>query len=1151
MRFLRYFTLLVLALLSLNIVAQENDSVKIKVTVIYDFGKDAVDSQYEEAMKKTRLYTFSPNHSAKDGLKFLQKNGIDTKMSGGTFLEEIDLSDARRVSDFTINDYLQREKYAEKNDTSSTVLGRRVDYTVSIIPGATSYVVYCDYDAVEDIDIRGNYFTSSAAIRLHIEVELLPDFIKEGESDDLVIDDKPAEKPGVLIMNKSFVFPYKVRTNQRIVAQPVWYDRVDISDANSDTVFAYGKAVYLDCAEYALTQNRAMDYKMTNDKLYSYTDTAKYYKYPKLNVARFDSLWSVVCNRLRNTSVVPNDNDDLLRVFPDDKRRFSRDAWVSLLDNKTSRDSLQAIYKVYLFSDDAPGSVALAGLLTDSIPTRITLSEGLDTIYVHAYEELRGHDPNTAHPYPQGLQLYVEDYNRVLVEFPEKDGGERKSPFKFLDFSFTEFLPDAEEFHMVMRSEAFEDSSEVRLRFEHNIPKLIPNDSLNEVEKVRLNALFDAYRNDESRNLQGVRIVAYSSPEGDVEDNKELARKRALTAKSIINTTAPVSVDSDVAPWDSVVSLLRRDNKTEMADFVQSAIDRHPGNMREQGSEIIKSSYYKEKLLDDYLAALRTVKFRLKGTTIGQLPDNKIIEKYRDGLYNTFTRAEYWVLLNRLTDRDEHRHAAQLAYKNTCNPIRYTNHKGYWAYAAAHYAAGNIASGIYDLSVLSPFLDMENAMRTVEEDYNDTIVGTRQSSMYELKKPRFATTFVADGADAYKAVLEVFGSKNKDKDVLRISTNDYKNIVTLIDRNAVNGTTFNLLDGENETLDIEDKNDTLWLTRRYKEADKIKRYYKGQRILVSDKKTEKFDVKDNILYLNQIDMVANQLIMTLKNPESYWSQYLDDLVDILKKQMVKYNDEITRRGEKAEYERLLAVANCYIGDYAGSDPESVRLREIVAATSLKNKVIINIAMDDPQIRGGKELNVAYGAAELLPDTCVESNYLRAIILARKNYEDRVEFPIDSAYSRLAKSFHGDISKIYVASNDQDFLSRVAGVDVVNGALLTWEREKKQSVDSIALTTDDLAFLNYKTAIDEPDTEKARLSMYKAFLLDKEYYNVVAVRMKGLQKKLKIKANVQEQSLFDKLKAIRSSYDEAVNSKNADAIYMQALNEVNALKKNNK
>lgn len=95
MRIFRYFTLLLLALLSLNVAAQGADSTKVKVTVVFEFGLEAGQEHYEIAKRKLKLYTFSPQQNGRDALKFLDEHGFSAKMRGGTFLEEIDLFDEK------------------------------------------------------------------------------------------------------------------------------------------------------------------------------------------------------------------------------------------------------------------------------------------------------------------------------------------------------------------------------------------------------------------------------------------------------------------------------------------------------------------------------------------------------------------------------------------------------------------------------------------------------------------------------------------------------------------------------------------------------------------------------------------------------------------------------------------------------------------------------------------------------------------------------------------------------------------------------------------------------------------------------------------------------------------------------------------------
>ena len=1153
MRLLRYITLLLSVVFACNTFAQEKtDGVKLKVKIIYEFGADADDTNYKEAIRLTQLYTFGPSHNAREELNFLVSNE-DVQLGNGKFIEHFELIEYQQDE----KPFLQSDKYAG-TDTTSTVLGKVVEYEVTLLPGTESVAIYCPYNALKKAENKGKVFYLSAGrnISFHMEDKVLPEVDAAAFSETLSIDEIPAEKPGVLIMNKTFSFPYRVRPNQRIIAQPVWYDRVDVADADADTVFAYGKAVYIDSNEFALTQQNHMDRNMMNDKLYHYIDTIKYHKYPKVNNNRLDSLWNVVCDRLKTAVRVPDAKDTLLCVFPSGSTNFSRDKWLACMDNKTSRDSLRTLYHAFLVNDPSPVSQYLVAHITDSIRSNIRISPNFDTIYVQAYEELRGHNPSTAHPYPKGVHLYVEDYNTKLTEeVDNRDGGERKSPFKFLDFTFNEFIPDAEEFHLIMKAEEFNDNKEVRLQFVKNSAAFVPNDSTNEVEMEKLKMFFEQYRNDENRNLQRVDVIAQSSPEGNEAGNRALAQKRGAAAWSLVSglTRALPRVTTDVAPWDSVASLLRKDGKIEIANFVDEAIARFPNNRASQGSTIVASPYYKSGELDPYLAALRRVNFVLHGTTIGQLPDNVIIQRYREGNYGAFGRAEYWVLLNNIKDPDEQYELAKIAYEKTRRPMKYTNHEGYWAFAAANLAAANIHRGIYDLTVLRPFLDLENALIQLTEDSTQVIPGQNDNAMYILKKDDFINSLKAQGDGSYKAALKVYMSSRVDTIVL--SSAVYNEVKALLGRNGAEKT-YPLLSGNGDELYVEVGRNECTLTRYYKEPDKVIHYSKGQYLLNEAKKFDRSNAKDNIEYLNQIDMVANQLIMTLKNPDSYWAQYLYQLTEIVKKQMQRNKAILTKRGEYAAYERLVAVADCYNGKFMGNDPESVRQRDIVASTSPKNLVIVNIAVDDSQVPGGKELNIAYHAAKELPDTCAESNYLRAIIYNRKYEENTRHYPIDNAYNFLAKAFLQNINMISMASNDFDLLSRYANIDVVDGAIVKWEAERLAEVDSISKTIDDYAFLNYYDAIStvNSNVDAARLSIFKSILLDDTYYDILCVRMKGLQKQMRLKANdVLSKEKYNALKDIKLSFDGIRANLDAgkpagNALYEQALREVQDLRR---
>lgn len=98
------------------------------------------------------------------------------------------------------------------------------------------------------------------------------------------------EKGGLLISETTIPVPYRVKSNLRIVAQPLWYDRVNFVDEESDTVFSYGKVVYSDLKEYGITQTRLMDYDNMNDTLYSINARIKNKRYSKNGISSNISL---------------------------------------------------------------------------------------------------------------------------------------------------------------------------------------------------------------------------------------------------------------------------------------------------------------------------------------------------------------------------------------------------------------------------------------------------------------------------------------------------------------------------------------------------------------------------------------------------------------------------------------------------------------------------------------------------------------------------------------------------------------------------------------------------------------------------------------------------------------------------------------------
>ncbi len=446
-----------------------------------------------------------------------------------------------------------------------------------------------------------------------------------------------AEEGGVMESEMILKIPYRVKPNMRVAVQPMWYDRVDIGNENSDTLFSYGKIVYRDRNEYKTTLTRLMDFDLMRDTIYS--------------------------------------------MASDSTTRYVKE-----VDG----------HKIF---------------------SNIQFSPKNDTIFVHVIDTVSGFDPDYSHPYPFGVVVAVGDYNTIIYKETEKDEGERRAPLKFLDFTFKEFLPDKKKFKVKMENRSYEAPGELKLNFQQGRAVIVPNDSSSRAQLDNLRATFAGIKADSSRTLAHVTVYGMASPEGNLSHNKELARKRAQYAMEQIKTFTERSVqmyEPQVAPWSDVVELLIADGLTEEADELNTIIAAHPGDIMAQGRRIAALGCY-ETIKERYLPMLRTVRYNYKVNIEDQLPPDTVLQRYREGNFDSFKRGEYWTLFNFIEDKNELEGVVKHAHDVTRNTDDSDSVycKGYWPYAACLLACCYIARDTVDLDVLSPFLDLNVVNDTV------------------------------------------------------------------------------------------------------------------------------------------------------------------------------------------------------------------------------------------------------------------------------------------------------------------------------------------------------------------------------------------------------------------------------------------------------
>ena len=455
------------------------------------------------------------------------------------------------------------------------------------------------------------------------------------------------EEDGLITSQVMIEIPYPdhiKRKNLRVVAQPMWYDRVDMIDEMSDTVFSYGRVVFGDSDEYLETQTRLMDYDVMRDTLYSYNEHAKNHRYNR-----------IVRKKTKNSA------DEIVEV-------------------------------------------------EDTLISRISFTK--DSIHIFIIDTVSGIDPDGSHPYPFGAIVAVGDYNTVIYKDSSKrNNGERRSPLKFLDFKFKEFMPDPEDFREDQNEELQQVPGELHLNFEVGKATIIPNDSTSIAQLEDLRKTFSSVSQN-GGSILAVTVHGMASPEGNLAGNKDLARRRAQYAINEIHRFTNSRIDMEepeVAGWNKVADLLAADGYASEAEAVNEIVNKYPGNIYAQYGQIKNLPYYRELIYDIYLPKLRTVRYSYIFRKYDILSADELLKRFKENKGMVRDRGSFFALFNEITDKKElepiAKHALEVTRNNYSADSIYN--KGYWAYPACLLACCYIARDTADYNLLMPFLDLK------------------------------------------------------------------------------------------------------------------------------------------------------------------------------------------------------------------------------------------------------------------------------------------------------------------------------------------------------------------------------------------------------------------------------------------------------------
>ena len=373
-----------------------------------------------------------------------------------------------------------------------------------------------------------------------------------------------------------------------------------------------------------------------------------------------------------------NDTIGFLKPLVYDGKEFHR-TQTRLMGYDLSRDPLAR------FVNDTP-------LTTD----RMTI-EWQDTLTVP--------DPNGS--YSCYADFSIETYRRVpFRKTYQINTCENKRPLGFLEYDLLAKDLDFQKYAEKAQVEKRNTEDKVELTFEINSDQLT-NDPKNRQNLQLIDEKLKMILNEPGAMLREFHVMGTSSPEGQYQKNLALARRRMLKIQQEVIGSLPRSVaertyqnpQAEVASWNDVADLLAQDSLTDLSRRIREVVEALPEQMDKQGQRVRAFPEYREVIVP-YLERLRQVKYLCRYDIYREPNDEEVMQAYREkGLKGTYTRYEYWKLLQLLKDDREIEAVARKAYDESLEMKRP------WVLAGNTLAVQYLKRDTIDTKVLEPLIN--------------------------------------------------------------------------------------------------------------------------------------------------------------------------------------------------------------------------------------------------------------------------------------------------------------------------------------------------------------------------------------------------------------------------------------------------------------
>lgn len=365
----------------------------------------------------------------------------------------------------------------------------------------------------------------------------------------------------------------------------------------------------------------------------------------------------------------------------------------------------------------------------------------------------------------------IEDYTHKAYDNNGEGTGSCLSykPFKFLNFNTVSArLPLSNEFYDKAESRVRDVPRDMKLRFVVGTDDLT-HDSLNDIVLDNLGREMAAYGD----RLTQIRIEGAASPDGRLANNRALAQKRAAKAQRLLRARLGGKADYVRLPtpavkvytWEDVAGILARQDTAKAQRVRQIA---------QQGSEAayaqIKQLPWYERDILPVLESQRVMKCSYQYEIDHVMNANEVTEEYfahkKDYISGKrdLSDGDYFNLFSSIHDSLETDTLTEVAYRHMLRQPAYQLLR-FSPWIANNKALHNIARGIYDPSVLRPFINFD--IHTLNStDRSTGMVRNRK----ELLLNQAITYFQNQQLDTAQYIIDLLQSAGADARVTRLTS---------------------------------------------------------------------------------------------------------------------------------------------------------------------------------------------------------------------------------------------------------------------------------------------------------------------------------------------------------------------------------------------